>query len=365
MGRRSPGGVSAGSRGARAQAGRGRSRSERGSLVSVRDPRIFLWLLPSSVAVCDSQRQDSRLEAAASLSYLGEPRGAPPTPSGRRRSEGRGAGGQTLKPLSSDGLPGTPLCRFERCGQLSALIETYFPKALFIDGISNVLRFELARTVTTSHLCGTGLGPPLAISSLYWQQSVTLHQPFRKGRGTSRQGAAGPRREGGREGGRGRDRREKQACVVTLRSPDPPRCSPLPPTWRGLEVGRRVSLSTGGQRRKPHPSHTGGRRAPAHRPRRPRLSRLPWQRHPPTPGDHLRFHASAPAPGFLAQPPSSRGERLGRASASGQKVSSVCVTAPRVWGSLEPALRRTDGQCPQTGGAPKAEPKFYYLCNGM
>lgn len=70
-----------------------------------------------------------------------------------------GAGGQTLKPLSSIGLPGTPLCSFQRCGQLSALIETYFPKALFIDGISNALRFELARTVTTSHLCGDLFAP--------------------------------------------------------------------------------------------------------------------------------------------------------------------------------------------------------------
>lgn len=143
-------------------------------------------------------------------------------------------------------------------------------------------------------------------------------------------------------GGRGRDRsNEEEVRVATLVcSPGPPRCSPLPPTWRGLEgVGQRVSLSTGGRRRKPYRSHGAARlqrTVPA-----PRLSGLPVtvataSSHARRPSKVLRLCLCA-CPGLpcLASSLAGGGEgeggaggRLGQASASGQKVFSVCVLLP-------------------------------------
>lgn len=145
-----------------------------GALVSVRDPRLSpapghcqaSWLLPSSVAACDSHPQDSRLKAAAfPLRRRGVP-GCPAHATGRRRRKGQG---QTLTSLSSAGLPQTHLCGFQQCGHPSALIETYFPKALLINRISNVCRFELARRVALSHRRTPVGHQPWATPAISWQ----------------------------------------------------------------------------------------------------------------------------------------------------------------------------------------------------
>lgn len=108
------------------------------------------------------------------------------------------------------------------------------------------------------------------------------------------------------------------------------------------------------------PQSRGGA-PPAHSPRaRVYLgSRLPWQRHPPTPGDPLRFYASAPALGFLAWPPASRGAGEAGGRCGGTFGPSVSVW-PESFLSLRPAPCAEGSPEPdrggQTRGSPKAEP---------
>lgn len=141
--------------------------------------------------------------------------------------------------------------------------------------------------------------------------------------------------------------------ATLLCSPGPPRCSPLPPTWRGLEgVGQRVSLSTGGRRRKPYRSHGAARlqrTVPA-----PRLSGLPVtvataSSHALRPSKVLRLCACPGLP-CLASSLAGGGGTFGPSvSVWPESFLSLCP-APCAEGSPEP------DRGGQTRGSPKAKP---------